>query len=204
MRPALHVALTAALVGGLLAGPVAGAWPGVSARLSPRSADAIVAAEPGFSANVTWDGTNVGQANSALSAFDLGAGQNAQVAFRYFDPNGSYGVVNASLTLLYIGLTLSSESIRPSTFGANGSAVLNWTFGSLIYLTEGAYELQAELLDANGTVVFHQAFYVTARAPYLVGSVVFVMALLLGVVELLWIRSVIRYRTRRRGRGRSR
>ena len=144
MRPGLRLALTAALVGTLLANPISEALPQASAHPALGGSEAVVPADPALSANVTWDGTNVGRANSALSAFVLGAGQNAQVSFAYSAPNGSVGVVNATLSLLYVGLTLSSESIRTTTTGANGSAVLNWTFGSLIYLTEGAYELQAE------------------------------------------------------------
>ncbi len=197
MRPPVAAAVSALLVGGL----VVGALPVVGTPLS-HAAAATAEGPDGLSANVTWDGANVDRANSALDAFVLGAGQSAQVSIAYTGASPSDPVVNATLSLQYVRVVLSSESIVPTAVGPNGSAVLNWTFGSLIYLTEGAYALDAELLDANGSVLYHQAFYVTARAPYVVGSAIFAMALLLAVVELVWIRTVIRHRTRGRRRSR--
>jgi hypothetical protein len=155
-------------------------------------------------ANVTWNGVNVGRAGSAGGAFVLGAGQSAMIGFNYTEPVGTPAVVNATVVLLYVGLALSSESIAPTSVGPFGTAQMSWTFGSLIYLTEGIYQLEAELLDANGSALFHQAFFVVARAPYLVGSVIFVMVILLIVVEALWIRTVIRHRRARTGRYRYR
>lgn len=158
----------------------------------------------GVSAVVTWDGTNVSAAGTTSAAFPIDAGQSVLVAFDYAEAAGTPAVDNASLLLEFAGIALSIESIRTAPVGLFGAAAMNWTFGSLIYLTEGAYEVDAELLDANGSVLFREAFFVDARAPYVVASVILDMAIVLGLVEALWIRSVIRYRRRRRGRYRYR
>lgn len=207
VRSAVAAAVAAALALVVVASPLGtapgglGHGPPVVAGLAdlPTPADA-----DGVSANVTWNGVDVGHASSAASAFVVGAGQSATVRFNYSEAVGVPTVVNATLLLLFLGVTLSSESIAPASVGLAGAAVLNWTFGSLIYLTEGVYEVEAQLLDANGSVLFQEPFYVDARAPYLAGSVIVALATLLGVVEALWIRSVVRYRRQRRGRYRAR
>jgi hypothetical protein len=158
----------------------------------------------GLSTNVTWNGVGIGQASSAATAFVIGPGQSANVQFNYTEARGTAPVTNASLVLLYLGLTLSSVSIPTTTPAPVGGWQISWTFGSLIYLTEGVYQVDAQLLDANGSVLFQEPFYVDARAPYLVVSTIFAMAVILGLVELLWVRTVLRYRKSRQGRYRFR
>jgi hypothetical protein len=158
----------------------------------------------GFSANISWNGVGIGQASSAATAFVIGPGQSANVQFNFTQVLGAPRVTNASLVLLYLGLTLSSASIPTMPPTPAGGWQISWTFGSLIYLTEGVYQLDAQLSDANGSVLFQEPFYVDARAPYVVGSAILAMAIVLGLAEILWIRTVLRYRKSRRGRYRFR
>jgi len=192
------VVLVASPVAGAIASPTRGAPGGAAGPpLGPDPADGVVA-------EVTWGGTDVTAAGSATRAFVLDAGSSADVDFNYTESAGTPAVDNATLTLVFAGVTLSTESIRATTVGLTGGAALTWTFGNLVYLTEGVYEMYAELLDRNGSVLFQQPFFVDVRAPYLVGSVILDMAIVLGIVEALWIRSVVRYRRGHRGRYRYR
>jgi len=197
-RHAVALAVMLATAGGLSLplGVVAAGPSGPGTLLSPS----VVRPADGVAANITWNGAPVTQAGSAASAFVIGPGQTAEVGFTYAELNGTPLVTNATLDLLFLGITLSTESIRTVNVGFVGSAEMNWTFGTLLYLTEGVYEVDAKLLDANGSVLLLQPFYVDARAPYLIGSTILCMVIVLGIVEALWIRSVIRYKRGRKGR----
>lgn len=164
----------------------------------------LLAAVTNFSANVTWNGVGIDQAGSSSTAFTLGAGQSAAVVFAYAEAAGMPAVTNASLVLRYLDVNLSTESIRATTAVAasgaeSGEAQLNWTFGSLVYLTQGVYEVEAELLDANGSVLFQEPFYVDGTAPFVVGSAITAFALVLGGAEAVWVVQVIRSRRARKG-----
>ena len=176
--------------------PTVGLAPASAAPLDARSP----AADDRVTATVTWNGVNVADASSASTAFSIRPGQSVEVQFRYAESSGADPVANASLLLLYAGLTMSAESIVTAPVGLFGATALNWTFGSLIYITEGVYEVTAELLDANGTILYSGGFFVDAHAPYVVGSLIALMATLLGIVEVFFVRSVIRYRRPRRPR----
>jgi len=156
----------------------------------------------GLNVSVTWNGAGIAQAGSASAGFVIGAGQTAMVRFSYSGA-GALAVRGASVLVLFLGLTLSSLTtvVKPA---AAGEAVVNWSFGSAIYITEGAYKAEAQLSDANGSVLFSEPFYVDARAPYVFGSAIPAMAALIGLAEAFWIRTVIRYRRHRRGRYRYR
>ncbi len=188
----LAVALLPTLASGVEAavpsGPTA-ATVGVAAR----------PAAPAIGASVTWDGTPVDHAASPSTAFPIRPGESPLVLFTFTEPAGSPQVTNASLVLLFLGLTLSSESLPP-TGNASGvhTAALNWSFGSLYDLTEGVYELDAELRDRDGAVRFLEPFYVDARAPYVVGSAIAAFLLVLGGVEAYWVVAALQYRRRRR------
>ena len=156
------------------------------------------------SATVLWNGWNVADASSPANAFAIGPGQSADIQFEFTLTPGTPRVTNASLSLLFLGVTLSTEALQPVENSSHGSGEMNWTFGSLIYLTEGVYEVDAELSDANGTVLFEQAFYVDAQAPYVLGSAIALFAVVLGAVESYWIAAVIRWRHRGRRGYRSR
>lgn len=197
---ALALALSAAigLPGTVTSGPFG---PGASVAhgtgLLPSATDGVVA-------NVTWDGVGVEQASSAASAFSIGAGQSARVQFTYAEATGTPSITTAWLVLLFAGVALTTETGNATTTALAGSANLSWSFGPAIYLIEGLYEIDAELLDANGTVLFHQPFYVDARAPYLVGSLLVLMIVTVLVVEAFAIRALARRRRTRRGRNRIR
>jgi len=198
----LAVGLAIALAAGSVLGTGtvgAGSW-GRGETAYPGAMDPST----GFSANISWNGVGIGQASSAATAFVIGPGQSANVQFNFTQVLGAPRVTNASLVLLYLGLTLSSASIPTMPPTPAGGWQISWTFGSLIYLTEGVYQLDAQLSDANGSVLFQEPFYVDARAPYVVGSAILAMAIVLGLAEILWIRTVLRYRKSRRGRYRFR
>jgi len=200
------IALTLLLVTGSLGPRAMAPAPTPSALVHPSG---VVVADSNVSVNVTWNGAPIGQATSASTAFVLGPGQSADVVFSYTEAAGIPAVTNASLVLRFLDVNLSTESIRAATVvgpsgSQSGSAQLNWTFGSLLYLTEGVYEVDAELLGLNGTLLFQLPFYVDARAPYLIGSAIAAFAIVLGTAEAFWVVTVVRSRRVRRGRYRGR
>ncbi len=198
-RPAFSLLLAVALVGSAsvaLGHSTLALVPALSVGAVPSGSAGDV------SASVTWDGVGVGAAGTPTSAFPIAAGESADVGFSFTEAAGTPPITNASLTLYGFGLALTTESIAPTTAGPNGTAELRWSFGSLIYLTEGVYEIDAQLEDANGTTLFHQAFYVDAQAPYLLGSAILALLIVLGIVEALWMRTLLRYRRIRSGRRR--
>jgi hypothetical protein len=204
---AVRVAVALALAFAVAAGPLFTGGVGTSNPHGTGSVGLLAGpsgAAPGVAATVTWNGIAIDQAGSPGSAFPIGAGESATVRFNFTESAGSPSVTNASLDLLFLGVVLSTESIPAATVGLAGVAEMNWSFGALIYLTEGVYEVDAKLLDANGTALFVQPFYVDARAPFLLGSAILSMAIVLGIVEAFWIRSVVRFRRPRRGRYRFR
>lgn len=192
-RPARAIAWSFALLA--LLPPVIGA-----AAVASAGAPSATAPPPGgsVSATVTWNGVPVGQATTPATAFVVRPGDSPLVAFTFFQPAGSPVVVNASLVLRFLGITLSDLSVPPDNVSGQHFADLNWSFGSLYELTEGIYEVTAELLDAQGAIQFQEAFYVTARAPYLVGSAVTAFLLVLGAAEVYWVAAVVLHRRARR------
>ncbi len=156
-----------------------------------------------FRAGVTWDGTNVSSAHSPTTAFTLTPGQKARVFFGYVEPvtQGPH-VTNASLTLTYLGVVIESSITpahpTPQSLAGAGFAEINWSFGSLYQVIEGAFQLTASLLDKNGSTVWSEPFYVDARAPYSLESGFVVVLLILFVLEAYYIAAA--FRTARGGR----
>ena len=188
----LGLAVALAVVG---AHPTAERATASAARLGP--ADPPVTPNAGsVTATVTWDGTPVSQASTPATAFSLGPGQQATVNFTFASSGGAPAVATVQLVLLYLGVTLSSEGLPTSP--PSPSAALNWSFGSLTSLTVGVYELDAHLLDAGGSVLWTEAFYVDAKAPYVVLSAIVGFALILGAAEIYWIATALRSRRLRR------
>ena len=203
------------LVGGVVLGVLLLAGPGTAVgstdRLGVRvTAGVTPANESGLSVNVTWEGVGVDYANGPPTAFAVGPGASAVVGFSYGVALSAAPPTNASLVLRYLGVTLSTESIRATTvcpevseprpLPCTGSAELNWTFGSLIYLTAGVFAVDAELLSYNGTLLFREPFYIDAEAPYVLGSITILFALVLAAAEAYWVYASIRYRHRGRRR----
>lgn len=153
---------------------------------------------------VTWDGVPVGSASSPATAFLLAPGGSSQVVFAFQQANTSDPASNATLALRYLDDTLSTESIPTSGPPTSASADLTWTFGSLAYLTQGVYELVAELLDPAGNVLFRQVFYVDVEAPYVIGSAIALFAVVLAGAEAYWIAVLLRAPAARRRRYRTR
>lgn len=159
---------------------------------------ARVPAQPvgGVQAAITWDGTPVGQASSPATAFSIAPGEEATVNFTFTGASPLPVPPNASVVLWFFGIALSNVSIRSTFVAGTGFAQINWSFGSLYDLTEGVYQVDAQLVDADGNRLVDQAFYVDARAPYVIGSAIAGFAALLGAVEVYWIATGIRWRRR--------
>jgi hypothetical protein len=167
--------------------------------LATPALPALTAPTDTFDATVTWNGEPASDASSALTAFSISSGQNASVNFTFSEPVGAPTATNASLVLWFCGLALSSEGIATTVVAGVGYAQMAWSFGSLYDLTEGVYELEAELTDAHGAVVYSQAFYVDAKAPFEVLSAIVLLAALLGGAEIYWATVTLRRARRERG-----
>ncbi len=168
---------------------------GLAARHLPGRSDpsAARAESSGVSAAVTWGGTNISQAGTVSSAFVVDGEATVSVVFR-FDANGSTDPpASAEVVLTYLGEALTSTGTATGV-AANGSGVASfpWSFGDLVELTEGAYALTAALLDANGSTLWSQVFYINVEAPYRVSSGLFVFLAVLGAVEAYSISVALR------------
>ena len=194
-------ALTVALVLGIT---VASGLPGLlgasaGVRSMRSSVTSVDPESPPIGATVTWDGTSVGHASTPSDAFVVSPGSSSRVVFTFYEPSDAPTIANASLVLRFLGVTLSTESIAPSPNRSGFVVVgLNWSFGTLYRLTEGVYELDAELVDTHGAVRFLEPFYVDARAPYVVESGIVAFLLVLGGAELYSVIVLLRHRARRR------
>jgi hypothetical protein len=184
---------------GLAAPPVRGSLPSSRAPPSPTTAPASLSG--GVGGNVTWNGANVSAAGSTGSAFVVHGGASATVAFFYTVFPGGPAPVTAEVVGVFLGYPLTSvgTGTSPGTGGVGG-AEFSWSFGTLWELTEGSYHLTAELLDANGSIVWSEGFYVNVEAPYRVASGIFVFLIVLGGVESYTVATVLTERWARRRR----
>ncbi len=162
------------------------------------------ASSAGLQVTVTWDGVSIAGANSAPDAFALAPGQTVSVVFTFRGAAANATPTNASLLLRYFGTTLSTEGTVPTVAGGAGRAVVNWTFGSLLEVIQGVYEVVAQLTDANGSMLFSEPFYINAQAPFVIGSAIAVFGIVLAGAEAYWIVVVVRTRGGRRWRSRPR
>lgn len=181
------------------------------ALLVPLLGGSVVRASPapnlpkatggGLGAVVLWNGKNVSSAGSPSAAFSLSKGQTAAVTFSY-DALSTVGAVgNATLTLTYLGIVLTTSRASAHALGPSGSAQINWSFGPLYNALQGVFQLTASLLNPNGSSLWSESFYVFAKAPYLLESGAVIVLLILVVAELYWATSAIRDARRNRPSG---
>ncbi len=142
-------------------------------------------------AGVLWDGKNVTSANTPAKAFSLAGASTASVVFTFYDPAAT--VRNASLTLVYLGVVLTTAKAQPTaTVPGEFSAKINWSFGQITKALEGVFQLKASLLYGNGTTAWSEGFFVFVKAPYFVESAAAVVLLILVIAELYWGISAVR------------
>ncbi len=170
-RRTAHLALAASLTLLLLL-PASAIGDHVGLSATPKSVSVIPAASAGpFDAEVFWNGANAASANSASSAFTYTSGETANATFHF---NGTSLVVpppsitNASLTLTYFGIALTTNTGPFHSIGGSASeARINWSFGPLVQLTEGVYQLSAKITNTTGATIWSESFYIHVKAPYL-------------------------------------
>lgn len=159
---------------------------------------AVVAS--GWEVSVTWGGQPISFASSPADAYALAPGGSVTVVFSYQGASENRTPTNASLLLLYFGLTLSTQGAEAYGSGGSGGAMVNWSFGSLDAVLQGVYEVVAQLTDARGDLLFSEPFYINAQAPWVIGSAVTIFGLVLGIAEAYWIVVMVRTRGGRRWR----
>jgi hypothetical protein len=167
-----------------------------------------------LSANATWEGKNISQANTQGSAFSISANQQIYVNFSYVVPVGGPNVTVARIQAFYFGAVISTDQVSTVTrfvpglapdvaIGGRGSGVMNWSLGTFTYLLAGLYQLTASLVDSNGSTVWSENFFIDAKAVDRVASGLIIFLLVLGAVELWAIatvgRSVRKARPKRSG-----
>jgi hypothetical protein len=193
----VHLALVAPIVLLLLLPSTATAgrehFPGVDtpASVAPSAIGPLVA-------SVFWNGQNASGASSPSSAFTIGSGQTANVTFAYAR---TLFQSNASLTLTYLGLTLTTNTAPFHSAAGGGAATVNWSFGALIQLTEGVYQLTAKITNATGASLWSESFYIDVKTPYSLESGLVIFLIILVLAEAYWIGASIRG-ARRGGRRR--
>lgn len=156
-----------------------------------------------FFVDVLWNGVPLNDAALPSSAFVVRPGEIAAVNFTFAESGAGAGVTNATLVTWYLGVPLMREVFpTTSTTAGVGYAQLNWSFGALLDLTEGVYEVDAELSDAAGHVVFDEPFYVDAQSPAVLGSAIALALVILGGLAACWVGLTLRERwVRLRGGG---
>ena len=144
--------------------------------------------------SVTWNGKDVSGAGSPSSAISIQKGQTALVQFT-FDESSATAIGNASISVNYLGLVLTTSKTSPRVVGGPpiaAVAVINWSFGPLYDALEGVFQFTASLLSPNGSTVWSESFYVFTKAPYLLESGAVIVLLVFFVAELYWAASAIR------------
>jgi len=173
--------------------------PALSASVAGRPDDVspsvtTVAGSAVTGASVTWNGKDVSGASSPSSAISIQKGQTALVQFT-FDESSATAVGNASISVNYLGLVLTTSKQSPRVVGGPPVAAvaeINWSFGPLYDALEGVFEFTASLLSPNGSTVWSESFYVFTKAPYLLESGAVIVLLVFFVAELYWAASAIR------------
>jgi hypothetical protein len=182
-----------ALVLLLMIGPGVGPSVAASARAQPAVAPLVPAIFP-LAASVTWNGQNISSASSVSGAFTSNKGDTAAVRFT-FSGDDTANITNVTLEVTYLGIVLTTSRSTPHIVGGppvTGSAVINWSFGSLYDALEGVFHLTASLVYANGSTAWSEGFYVFVKTPYLLESGAVVVLLILTAAELYWGISAIR------------
>jgi hypothetical protein len=202
-RPAWVPTLAAALSLLVLLGPLV--LPGTE-RGGPQNRRGVLPAggssDTSFSVEVRWNGEPVADAALPTAAFVVRAGGTETVNFTFVETGPGLEVTNATLVVWFLGLPLSRESlVTTATLGGTGYAEVNWSFGSLSDLTEGLYQVDAELTGPSGQVLFDQPFYVDVETPTVLGSALALAVVVLGGLEACWVALTLRERwVRRRGK----
>lgn len=187
---AIAAAVMVALVPAVALGARAG-----SPTLRPLAASGVAGNNSSFFVDVLWNGEPLSHAASPSSAFVLGPGERAVVNFTFAVSGPGLGVTNATLVVWFLGTELA-RTLLPTTSTSTGTgyAQLNWSLGSLVDLTEGVYEVDAELATPAGHVVFDEPFYVHAETPAVLGSAIALALVILAGLDTCWVVLVLRER----------
>ncbi|MGP8077813.1 MAG: hypothetical protein ACLQD8_07240 [Thermoplasmata archaeon] len=185
----------------LIAMPAADAA-GVGAR--PTTVNALAApATTGLGGpHATWGGTNLSAASTEAHAFGISANQQIVNVFTYTIHAGGPNVTLARIQAFYFGAVISTDQVstvnHPAGGGVeHGTGTMNWGLGTFTYLLAGVYLLTASLVDANGSTVWSENFYIDATAVDHIASGLIIFLLVLGLVELYSILTVGRSVRRR-------
>ncbi|HLN51664.1 MAG TPA: hypothetical protein VK455_06380 [Thermoplasmata archaeon] len=163
---------------------------------TPKSVSVTPAASAGpFSAELLWNGANATSANSASSAFTFTSGETANATFHFAGTSllvPPPAITNASLTLTFFGLALTTNTDPFHVIAGGEQARINWSFGPLIQLTEGVYQMSAKITNASGGSAWSETFYIDVKAPYSLESGLVVFLIILSLAEIYWIAASIR------------
>ena len=139
----------------------------------------------GVSANVLWNGVNVCSYSSASSSLSVDFSKSADI--RYFwnaTPTASVSVNDARLEMFYFGFTLvTRDQIASVAQSGTGTFDMSWDPGVLTYVLEGLYGLTASLIAPNGSTVWSEHFFVTAKAPLSVLAALPILLLVIAIYE---------------------
>lgn len=176
--PALGTVAIVALVGLLLV-------PTGSARGTPSILGPLASTPGGTQGSVHWGGVDIGRADTPAKAFSIEYSNHVDVQFFWNStgPNRASPVQTARIEMIYFSTDLSVTDAAPNT---SHSASMVWNgAGTLRWFLAGTYALSASLIDANGSTLWNERFFVHVTAPYTVLAAVPILLLVLLALELV-------------------
>ncbi|MCI4348899.1 MAG: hypothetical protein L3J93_01590 [Thermoplasmata archaeon] len=140
-------------------------------------------------ATVSWNGRNISDASGVRSAFALTYSSSAVLAFHWSAPASAVPVPvsTARLELFFFGYGVGARDVSqaPSPTASNGTINLTWDgANALRWLAEGTYVATASILNAAGSTLWSENFYLRITAPYSVLALIPIVLLILGIFEL--------------------
>lgn len=143
-----------------------------------------------MSANVTWNGENIGRAASASNAFSFGSSTAVDMRFDWSVPSGLLPspVATARVQMFFMGFGIATRDVTQGHLPNATSGVIDlyWNgTGLLADLIEGNYQVTASLLDKAGSSLWSENFFVSLVAPYHVLAASPIILLIVAIYEIV-------------------
>lgn len=144
-----------------------------------------------LSAQVTWDGTDVGSYASPSAALSSSFASNIDIHYAWratAGPSSAPGLFNISdarLQIFYFGVALVTRDVLDANpqAAASGAFDMGWGGSYLEWVTAGIYRLTASLLAPNGTQMWAESFYIHVAAPYVLLAALPLVLIVIGAYE---------------------
>jgi hypothetical protein len=187
-RPATAVVATLAIALAFLVLAPIGALAAPNGGSTVAAAGQPAQSPSGLTATATWNGVNIGTANTSSAAFRVAFGASVTIIYTWSQPVtdlAPWSINDARLQIFYFGFALGTRDIVTTVGQASATLTMgNWSTGALQYVLEGTYRLTASLLATNGTTAWSQSFWVDISAPFYILAVLPLVLVLIAIYEI--------------------